>query len=96
MGRLTLGITPSGPSRHAVTGGSGISEQKLQKHDVSKLKARYAPEDLGKRARKDGVAKRRPQDEDKKHSEGETQKPDGFSRRARVAWGESVQRVEMG
>ena len=40
-------------------------------------KARYAPEDLGKRARKDGVAKRRAQDEDKKHSEGETQKPDG-------------------
>ncbi len=54
-----------------------------RRHDVSR-KARYAPEDLGKRARKDGVAKRRPQDEDKKHSEGETQKPDGVSRRARV------------
>ena len=34
-------------------------------HDVSKKQdRRYAPEDLGKRARKDGVAKRRAQDED--------------------------------
>jgi hypothetical protein len=61
------------------------ADQRAEATEARRLeKARYAPEDLGKRARKDGVAKRRPQDEDKKHSEGETQKPDGVSRRARV------------
>ncbi len=73
---LTLGITPDRGSADgdAVTGGSA-SRTATEARRLEK--ARYAPEVLGKRARKDGVAKRRAQDEDKKHSEGETQKPDG-------------------
>ncbi len=73
------------------------ADQRAEATEARRLeKARYAPEDLGKRARKDGVAKRRAQDEDKKHSEGETQKPDGDAGRMSGRVGESVQRVEMG
>ncbi len=77
VGRLTLGITrpiADRPMAMPSPADQRADSYSVQKHDVSKTKRQdIRARGLGKKGpRKDGVAKRRAQDEDKKHSEGET------------------------